>query len=807
METARFPRLRAGRTARRSPTEAPARPFMSFHDPRRTQAVEADAPGEAAALERMADGFFAVDRDWRLTYLNPETERSCGTSRAAVLGGVLWEAFPELAGTPLEEAYRRAVREQAPAHLTAPAPGGARWVEVHAYPSPHGLSVYFRDATEARRADDERAALLARERAARARAEAAERRLRELVEGVGAVVWEARAEPLAFTFVSGHARELLGHPVERWSEPGFWERAVHPDDFPRVAGAYRAAARDGRERELEYRVRTAAGRERWVRDVARAAPGPGGAELRGVMVDVTDEKRSGDEARRLAAIVESTSDAVVATSLSGTVLTWNAAAERMFGWREGEMVGESVFRLIPEDRHAEERQILRAVAAGERVTHRETERLRRNGARITVSLTVSPILDPAGRIAGASTIARDITGEKRLEAQVRQAAKMEAVGRLAGGVAHDFNNLLTAIRGNASLLLEALPPGDPAREEAGEIERAARRAAELTRQLLAFSRRQVLQPRVLSMNAVVGDLQRMLRRLIEEDVALEVKLDSTLWPVRADPGQIEQVLVNLVVNARDAVGRGGRVTVSTSNAAVAEAGADGVPFFVPPGEYARVEVADTGAGMGEDVLGHLFEPFFTTKPQGTGLGLSTVYGIVKQSGGYVWAESRPGAGSRFTVLLPRVHAALPAPEAPAPPAPRPAPRPAAGTVLLVEDEEAVRGVARRTLARAGYTVLEAHDGPSARALFAAHSVDLLLTDVVMPGASGPELARALSALRPGVAVLYMSGYAGATASEEHGLPPGAAFIEKPFSPHALAERVRALIEATRGAAERRGSEG
>jgi PAS domain S-box-containing protein len=611
------------------------------------------------------------------------------------------------------------------------------------------------------------------------------------VEGLDAVVWEAEIAPLRFTFVSEHARTLLGYPVERWlDEPGFWASLIHPDDRERVMETRDPAVLAERDHAFEYRVRAADGRTVWLRDAVRVAEGADGrARLRGVMVDVTTRRRTDDVVRRLAAIVESTEDAVIAEALDGTILSWNAGAERTFGWREDEVVGRSVFELLEPSRHDEERDILARVAAGERVSRHETERRDREGRRVLVSLTVSPILDAAGGVQCAAVVARDVTDERRLQAQLRQAQKMEAVGRLAGGVAHDFNNLLTAIKGNAGLLLGDLPPGSPLREEVEEIDRASQRASDLTRQLLAFSRRQVLQPRVVDLNAVITETQRMLRRLIEEDVSIEVSLAPGVARVKADPGQVEQVLLNLAVNARDAMPRGGRLGIATSAEVVPPEPRAGWPYYVAAGEYVRLDVTDSGTGMAADVVQHLFEPFFTTKPpgKGTGLGLSTVYGIVKQSGGYVWAETEPGAGSRFVVLLPRAAAAADVPvigeEG----------RPGAGggaTVLLVEDEESVRSLTRRVLARAGYHVLEARDGRHALevALAERGPIDLLLTDVVMPGGGGPRLAQAMSGLRPATRVLYMSGYPGGSIAG-HGLAPGMDLLAKPFSPEALLRRV------------------
>ncbi|HEX6746777.1 MAG TPA: PAS domain S-box protein [Longimicrobium sp.] len=756
----------------------------------------ARAEGERiAVLERMTDGFFALDVDWRFTYLNPVAERLARRPQHELIGRTVWEEMPNLAGTGFEAMFREAMHEQAPRQVTGQAPGSRAWFEVHAYPSPEGLSVFVRDASERVRLETVRAELLQRERSARADAEAAERRLRELVEGLDAIVWEARGTPLRFTFVSEHAHALLGYPVDRWlDEPGFWEALIHPDDRRWVIDLCAEATAEGRDHAFEYRVRAADGSTLWLRDsvcVARGADGE--VQLRGVMVDATAGRRREDEVRRLAAVVGSMDDAVICKAFDGTVLSWNDAAGRMFGWSEAEAVGRSVFDLLPADAHAEERETLARVAAGERVALRETDRMTREGRRMLVSATVSPVPGAGGGVQCAAAVVRDVTDERKLQAQLRQAQKMEAVGRLAGGVAHDFNNLLTAIKGNAGLLLADLPAASPWREEVEEIDRAAQRASDLTRQLLAFSRRQVLQPRVVDLNAVIADTQRMLRRLIEEDVAITVSLDPEAGQVEADPGQVEQVVLNLAVNARDAMPGGGRLAISTSAAAVPPEPRTGWPYYVQAGAYVRLDVEDSGMGMEPDVLQHLFEPFFTTKPagKGTGLGLSTVYGIVKQSGGYVWAESLPGEGSRFVVLLPRVPDGAREKTAAAEPAPG---RGCGATVLLVEDEDSVRSLARRVLSRAGYAVLEAGDGERALEVARAHAgaIDLLLTDVVMPGGGGRRLAEAMAALRPATRVLYMSGYPG-DAIAEHGLAPEVDLLPKPFSPDGLLRRVAAAL--------------
>jgi two-component system, cell cycle sensor histidine kinase and response regulator CckA len=399
----------------------------------------------------------------------------------------------------------------------------------------------------------------------------------------------------------------------------------------------------------------------------------------------------------------------------------------------------------------------------------------------------------------APTVTRALEGvavrreHRQLQEQLFHAQKMEAIGRLAGGVAHDFNNVLTAILGSAELLLLDTPRDAARREEVEIIRDAATRAQHLIRQLLAFSSRQVLQPAVVDLNVLVRDVAKMLRRLIGEDVALAIESTPDLGAVRVDPGQIEQVLVNLVVNSRDAMPDGGRLTIRTDNV---DAPA-GEPGDLPAGRYVRLEVADTGVGMDHETLGRVFEPFFTTKTpgKGTGLGLSMVYGIVRQSGGRIAAESAPGAGTTFRIYLPRVEAAVDA--APqAPPVAAPPKATGAETVLVAEDEHMVRVLVRKVLEQAGYTVLLAASGEEALHLEARYegTIHLLVSDVVMPGMNGRELMRRLVLRRPAVKVLYLSGYSD-DAVERHGvLDPGTAFMQKPFTPGALARRVRELLD-------------
>ncbi|HLE84167.1 MAG TPA: response regulator [Thermoanaerobaculia bacterium] len=401
-----------------------------------------------------------------------------------------------------------------------------------------------------------------------------------------------------------------------------------------------------------------------------------------------------------------------------------------------------------------------------------------------------------GQIEGPllARVIRHAIGRHTLEAQLRTAQRMEAVGQLVAGVAHDFNNLLTVILGNSELLLRGLEPADPRRAGLGEIRSAAERAAVLIRQLLAFSRQQVLEPRVLDLNALVGDVRRLLRRVIGEDVELRIRLAPRLGAVRADPGQLEQVMLNLAVNSRDAMPGGGILTLETANLDLDEAYCRD-HAAARPGPYVLLAVSDTGLGMDAATRGHIFEPFFTTKGRdhGTGLGLATVHGIVSQSGGHIWLYSEPGKGTTFKIYLPRVEAPAAPTAAAAPPA-----RALTGseTVLVVEDEEAVRALTTKTLEARGYRVLAAASAEQALEVAQRHPerIPLVVTDVVMPGLSGGELAARLVELRPEMRVIFVSGYTDDTIAHQGVLDPGVHFLQKPFALDALARKVREVLD-------------
>jgi nitrogen-specific signal transduction histidine kinase/ActR/RegA family two-component response regulator len=403
---------------------------------------------------------------------------------------------------------------------------------------------------------------------------------------------------------------------------------------------------------------------------------------------------------------------------------------------------------------------------------------------------------------GVITTSEDITERKRaeeemasLEEQLRQSQKIEAIGRLAGGVAHDFNNLLTVIKGYSELSLTMLTEGDPIKENVEDIKKASDRAGNLTRQLLAFSRRQILDMRVLDLNAILRDLEKMLRRLISEDIEMETRLAEGLGEIKTDPGQIEQLVINLVVNAKDAMPSGGKLTIETGDVVLGEEYAR-THIGVRPGRYVMLSVSDTGIGMSPEVKERIFEPFFTTKEvgKGTGLGLSTVYGIVKQSEGNIWVESELAKGTTFKIYLPKVAESI----KPVQPGLTPAAvLRGSETILLVEDEDMVRTLARTILEKSGYNVLEAANGLEALRLVQEHTpepIHLMVTDVVMPGMNGRKLAEHLTPLHPEMKILYMSGYTDTVIVHHSVLDPGANFLQKPFAPDDLTSKVRKVLD-------------
>jgi PAS domain S-box-containing protein len=621
---------------------------------------------------------------------------------------------------------------------------------------------------------------------------ASEERFRLLVESVkdyaifvtdpdgNAVTWNAGAERI----YGYRADEVIGRSVEFFYSP-----ELHPD------AAYRhlnAVAIDGR-RETEGWQARKDGTRFWANIITSALRDESGTLLgfTKVVRDLTERRRSEELLR---SVLGSVLDAIITIDERGVIDSVNHAAERLLGYSVAELVGQNIKLLTPEPYRSESDDkianylrsgVTRSIGPGY-----ELEVRRKNGSQFPAEISVTEFwLDDIRHYTG---VVRDITDRKRLESQFQQAQKMEAVGRLAGGVAHDFNNLLTIINGYGDLLMAAIPPTHPQHNALLAIREAGERAAGLTAQLLAFSRKAIIEPRVIDLNDIVSQSERLLRRLIGEDVLLATALAPGLHRVKADAGQLEQVVLNLAVNARDAMPRGGQLTIETTNAEVVP-GMAAYPDL-KPGRYVQLAVTDNGTGMTDSVKSKLFEPFFTTKEvgKGTGLGLSLVHGVVKQSGGHISVYSELGVGTSFKILLPGI---LDSPPRPLSGVVKVAPT-GTETVLLVEDEEQVRQLARLALEMQGYTILEASSGAEAVRVSDQHrgTIHLVVTDVVMPGMGGREVSESLRLRRPGLKVLFASGYTD-DAVVRHGIVQATdAFLQKPFTPLGLARKVREVLD-------------
>jgi PAS domain S-box-containing protein len=568
-----------------------------------------------------------------------------------------------------------------------------------------------------------------------------------------------------------------------------------PEDVTAPLEAIPAIA-PGLQKQGLRRSRRKDGSPGWVEATTHALVFEGHAAWLTLSYDVTDRLHAEQALRaseeRYRSLMEQAQDAIFVNNAQGIVQEVNRAAEKLVGATHDEIVGRSFLETVPpEDREAAWSAFEKTLEHGQMSDILTVRTQRRDGMIIPTEITASVVeIGGEPHVVG---LLRDVSERNALAEQLRLAQKMEAIGQLAGGVAHDFNNLLTAILGYSQLLAADLRENPDHFSAIEEIRKAGERAAGLTRQLLAFSRRQMLEPTVLDLNEVVRHIQEMLSRLIGEDIQVVITLESALGSVRADAGQIEQVIMNLAVNARDAMPRGGRLSIETANVDLdntyAQAHVTG-----QPGPYVMLAVSDTGIGMDDATRQRIFEPFFTTKEKGrgTGLGLSTVYGIVKQSGGYIWVYSEPARGTTFKVYLPRV-------QTPAEPlvVPESVSLPAGGneTILLVEDDASVRTLARKTLEARGYRVLEAADGKEAMEIAQSQSLDLLLTDMVLPGIGGSEIAARIHDIHPQSKVLYTSGYTDDAIVRGGLIERGSAFLEKPFTPNLLARRIREVLDA------------
>ncbi len=802
-----------------------------------TQALSPDL------LDNLMEGYQVIGRDWRYLYINDAAASHGRRYKQDLLGRSMTDCYPGIQNTRMFALLRKCMEQRIPNRMENEFifPDGAKgWFELRFEPVPEGVFILSIDISERKRAElrigllnsmlrgiGEVNQLIIRERDPRrliqgscgllvesggfdscsivllrdgspsfsADAGGAQRlaKMRELLEG--GLLPECMREA-----ATGRALVIRENPSMRCAScPVNGEYREQRDAIAvpleidgRLLGVLHATLQAGAAADVEEQglLKGVAG------DLAMALRS---RELQ----DQRDEAVSGMAAAKehLVAMVRASPAAMISLDIEGRVLSWNLAAERMLGWSAGEVIGKTL-PSTPSDAADAQSELWGRILEGESFSGLELEQVKKNGERIRMEVSTAAIRDAQGRVMGVMAIGLDLSERIRAEERLRetnekllQAQKMEAVGRLAGGIAHDFNNILTAIYGYCDILLAKMPEGHPEHSLVEDIWQAGARAASLTQQLLAFSRRQTLQPKVVDLNGLVRNLRRMLARMIGEDVDLKLDLCDSPWPVRVDPARIEQALMNLAVNARDAMPNGGVLLIRTRNVRM-DAGFISSHPEAAEGEYVMAAVSDDGEGMDEETRRHLFEPFFTTKEQGkgTGLGLSTVYGIVRQSGGSIWAYSEKGKGSTFEIYFPRAQAELEAEHA------------AAGrkrgrgrgkeTLLYVEDDESVRSLFTRVLTENGYTVLTAANGVEAVREFstAIPGISLMITDVIMPGMNGRELADRMKEINPALRVLYTSGYTSDAIAHRNILEEGTELVEKPIGAEALLEKIREMLD-------------
>ncbi len=804
-------------------TDAP--PRRGRGRPRRDPATPPRDPGviggrqaetfSRAILNSLSSHLAVIEQDGRIVAVNKAWERfvqevAADLPKAPGLGDNYLDAIQD--GTTFERQRAAEVlvglqevidrsRARFEIEYTLDVAGATRWFELSATPllgAAGGAVVAHSDVSELHRSEA---------------SNAEKHRLLEAVlesSADGIVVADATGK---FTLFNRAAREIAGVGIVE-SDPAKWTEnygIFKPDRITPFTleelPLFRAMGGDSTDRVLMYLRNEVVPEGRFIRISGRPWVLAEG-ELRGGVVvfsDITDDFLAAEESRLQIQVLDAVPLAILALDAEGVVVYWNQAAERLLGWSAAELVGRRSRDVLVDDADREQVDGIRAYLLAGKQFRGEFRVRRPDGSHMRILASASARHRTDGELDGFVVVGYDVSESMRAQdamgerqGEVQQFQKMEAIGRLAGGLAHDFNNLLTVIRGNADILLARIPAGDPLRRDVEQVTKAVDRAGQLTAQLLAFGKQRPMEPVLLSLNGVVSDFMPLIRRTLDEDVRIHVALDPDTGRMRADASQLGQVLLNLVINARDAMTEGGTLSITTRNTEI-DTTSPGSPGPLAPGPYVQLSVSDTGIGMDQRIRARVFEPFFSTKPpgRGTGLGLSTAYGIVRQLGGHIWVYSEPGRGTTFKIYLPREF------ETAAPPvAPLPAevpPPPVAATILLVEDEEAVRSIERRLLEIAGHVVLEAPHGEAAVAILRDHRgrIDLVITDVLMPGMTGREVVESTRRMRPGTAVLYVSGHTGEVLARVGG-EADAPILQKPFSAKELHAAVRSALEATGG---------
>jgi len=754
-----------------------------------TERIEAEnAARELAAdlratFESIADGFYTLDRDWRFTYANATAERLLRREGEALIGQLIWDLWPDLIDSEIGQRFRRVAQTRETERFDFRYPAYDAWFTIAAYPSRGGMTVWFRDVTEAHRREERL------------------RLLETAVANLNDIIMITEAEPIhapgprivfvnpAFERMTGYRpAEVIGRTPRILQGPG-----TSRPELDRIVSALERW-RPVRAELLNYKKD---GEEFWLEmDITPVADAAGHfTHWVAVERDVTERRRVQAQLEQQAQMLSQARDAIVMRGLDNRILYWNRSAERIYGWMREEVLGRVVTELLYGETEAFEAATAQLMEDG--FWDGRIEQRRKDGIRLVIEGNWTLLRHEDGTPRAILTVNADVTERVALEGKLRQAQRMEAVGQLTGGIAHDFNNLLTVILGNAEMLVDSLADGDPLKDLGAVVVSAAERGAELTGRLLAFSRRQALDPKTVDVNQLLASLVQMLRRTLGGQVELAIMAAPGLWNALIDPPQLENAVLNLCLNARDAMPDGGRVVVETENVTFDRD--DALAEEVAPGEYVMVAVTDTGAGMPPEVAAQAFEPFFTTKDvgAGSGLGLSMVYGFVKQSNGQVKIYSEPGHGTSVKMYIPRADTpglrTVPQPEGERLPGGR-------EHILLAEDDPLVRAHVVRQLRELGYRVTVAADGEEALAAFRAMrspaEVDLLFTDVVMPGGmNGQELAEEAMRLHPGLRVLFTSGYTENAIMQQGRLKPGVLLLQKPYRRRELAEKIRLALDA------------